>query len=417
MSIFRSAGLMIPRQESLSNWAVIACDQFTSQPEYWEAVRTQVGTQPSSYHLIFPEAELGASDPQARIEAIHHAMEETRRSGWLQTFEDAFIYVERTLLNGSVRRGIVGVIDLEAYDFMPGSTSAVRATEKTVLERIPPRVRIRKNASLELSHVLLLADDDENRLIEPLTDKKGAMTCLYDFDLMADGGHIAGYLLDAETRQSLRDALTAYEAGLRKGYAALEIPPVLYAVGDGNHSLAAAKQCWTDLKAAHPELAGSSHPARYAMVELENIHDPVQQFEPIHRVVSQTDPKALLAFLGQYHRGSEAAGYPIRCCSADGEEMLYLDRDLSALAIGALQPLLDRWLSDHPGTLDYIHGDETALALGRRPGCIALMLPAVDKADFFQAIALDGVMPRKTFSMGHAREKRYYLEARQIVKS
>ena len=417
MSIFRSASLLIPSPELLPSWSVIACDQFTSQPEYWEQVRTLTEGRPSAYHLIFPEAELEHTDREQRIVAINRAMEAARHSEALRLFEDAFVYVERTLVNGSVRRGVVGVIDLEAYDFAPGSATPVRATEKTVLERIPPRVKIREHASLELSHVLLLADDDENRLVEPLTERKDRMTCLYDFDLMMEGGRIKGYLPDAETKNAFKAALSVYESSLRRGYAALDIPPVLYAVGDGNHSLAAARQCWLDLKAQHPELAGSAHPARYTMVELENIHDPIQQFEPIHRVVAQTDPQALLAFLRLYDRKDEKHGYPIRCITDREEGTLYLDRELSALAIGALQQLLDQWLSGHPGVTDYIHGDDTAIALGRKPNSIAFLVPAIDKADFFQAIALDGVMPRKTFSMGHAREKRYYLEAREIVRA
>ena len=417
MSIFRSADFMLPSEELLPRWSVIACDQFTSQPEYWERVRAAAAGHPSAYQLIFPEAELNSAEPERRIEAINRSMETVRGAAFMRVIEDAFVYVERTLVNGSVRRGVVGVIDLESYDFASGSSSPVRATEKTVLSRIPPRVKIREHASLELSHVLLLADDDENRLIEPLTEKKDRMTCLYDFDLMEGGGHIVGYLPDEETKRAFKAALSAYELNLRRGYAALDIPPVLYAVGDGNHSLAAAKQCWEDLKARHPELTGSAHPARYAMVELENIHDPVQQFEPIHRVVTHTDTKALLSELRLHSKADEKKGYPVRYVTENAEGVLYLDHELSALAIGALQQLLDQYLSGHSGDMDYIHGEETAVSLGRKAGSIAFLVPAIDKADFFQAIALDGVMPRKTFSMGHAQEKRYYLEAREIVKA
>ncbi len=217
MSIFRSADLMIPTEELLPRWSVIACDQFTSQPEYWERVRAAAAGCPSAYHLIFPEAELNSTNPEDRIETINRAMETVRRAGFMRVIKDAFVYVERTLLNGSVRRGVVGVVDLESYDFTSGSSSPVRATEKTVLSRIPPRVRIREHASLELSHVLLLADDDENRLIEPLTEKKDRMTRLYDFDLMGGGGHIAGYLPDDETKRAFRAAVSAYELNLRRG--------------------------------------------------------------------------------------------------------------------------------------------------------------------------------------------------------
>ncbi len=415
MSLFCAADLLIPPQALLPAWSVIACDQFTSQPEYWQKVKALAAGKPSAYHLIFPEAELPGADQDQRIASINRAMEDTLAGGVLNAFPDSFIYLERTLLDGSIRRGVVGCIDLEGYDYLPGSQSPIRATECTVLERIPPRVHIREHASLELAHVLLLADDDQSMLIEPLTKKKEQMQLLYDFDLMCGGGHIRGYRLDPETQRIFSGALNVYERRLQNAYRALDIPPVLYAVGDGNHSLAAAKRCWEDLKARQPELATTAHPARYAMVELENIHDEAQQFEPIHRVVTHTDAGALLSALKEQSRLYERKGYTVRYATAAEEGELFLDPDSSALPVGALQQWLDRWMTDHPGSMDYIHGDDTALALGRQPDSIAFLLPAIGKADFFQAIAMDGVMPRKTFSMGHAQEKRYYLEARKII--
>jgi len=412
MSIFTTAELLIPAEALLPDWAVIACDQFTSQPEYWRAVRRATQGRPSAYELIFPEAEL-ESDREARIASIHADMRRCLDAGLFRVFPDSLIYVERTLLSGGIRRGLVGVIDLEAYEYAADAQCPIRATEQTVVERIPPRVQVRADAPLELSHVMLLADDGEDRILSACEKQKDALPPVYDFDLMQGGGHICGRLLSGAAAAAVLDAVAAYEADTAARFEALGKAPLLYAVGDGNHSLAAAKTCWENRKAVDPALAGSLHPARFAMVELQNIHDASQRFEPIHRIVTGIDENALLRDLeGIFAEG----GCPVTVCAGEEERVCLLDRRLGELPVAILQPFLDRWLQEHGGRIDYIHGDEVARSLAKQPHAAAFLLPNIAKEDFFRGISLGGVLPRKTFSMGHAPEKRYYLEARRIDK-
>lgn len=404
MQIFKAADLLLPQGKYIEDWPVIACDQFTSQPEYWEAVRRRVGDRPSSYRVIFPEAELGP-DNAGRIALINSMMRSYLASELFCEYKNSYIYVERTLMSGVVRRGVVGVIDLEAYDYTPLSSSPVRATEKTVPERIPPRVEIRKNAAMELSHILLLCDDAEKKLIVPMTDGE----LLYDMELMQGGGRIKGWLVDEDAAKAFGRRLDLYYEAVDRSYAGLGVSPIYFAVGDGNHSLAAAKACWEELKASDPELAGSGHPARYAMVELENLYDEAQQFEPIHRIVSGTDPGALIEALNKLCVSE--GGHPIRWYSGDKSGTLTPDRALGELPVAVLQNFLDGFGA---GSVDYIHGAEVAEELAKRPDTVAFLLPPIYKDSLFKGIAKDGVLPRKTFSMGHAQEKRYYMECRRI---
>ena len=411
MSIFTTAELLIPAEALLPDWAVIACDQFTSQPEYWRAVRRATQGRPSAYELIFPEAEL-ESDREARIASIHADMRRCLDAGLFRVFPDSLIYVERTLLSGGIRRGLVGVIDLEAYEYAADAQCPIRATEQTVVERIPPRVQVRADAPLELSHVMLLADDGEDRILSACEKQKDALPPVYDFDLMQGGGHICGRLLSGAAAAAVLDAVAAYEADTAARFEALGKAPLLYAVGDGNHSLAAAKTCWENRKAADPALAGSLHPARFAMVELQNIHDPAQQFEPIHRILTGVSPAALLEALSPL---CAPRGHRVRWAAGERQGTLNLSPALGQLPVAILQPFLDRWLKKRGGRIDYIHGEDVALGLARQDGAVAFLLPGISKADFFRGIVSDGVLPRKTFSMGHAREKRYYLECRTIT--
>ena len=405
MQIFKAADFLLPREELISNWAVIACDQFTSQPEYWNAVKKQIQDAPSAYNVVFPEAELGADDA-ARIDSINRTMLEYLDSDIFREFKNSYIYVERTLLNGIVRRGIVGVIDLEEYDYTPDAKTHIRATEKTVPERIPPRVKIRKNAAMELSHVLLLCDDPKCRLVSRFS----ASEKVYDAELMQGGGHIAGWLIDGQDAEAFGQRLAEYYAAMDDKYAKLGISPIYFAVGDGNHSLATAKTCWEAIKSAHPELAGTDHPARYAMVELENLYDEAQQFEPIHRVVKNVDTADLL---GKLDGICTEGGHPVKWFVGDDSGTIYLDRKLGELPVAILQNFLDDY---GLGDIDYIHGDEVAEELAKAPDTIAFLLPNIDKNSLFKGIAKDGVLPRKTFSMGHAQEKRYYMECRRITE-
>ena len=414
MTIFQPAEFLLPR-DHFEQWAVIACDQFTSQPEYWAKVREQVGDQPSTLNMIFPEAELGSTDPAERIASIHQSMRETLDSEVLQRLPESWIYVERTLKSGAVRRGVVGVIDLEAYDYHAEAVLPIRATEKTVLERIPPRVRIRQGAPLELSHVLMLLDDPAQNLIEPLAARKHEMRRLYDFELQSGGGPIAGYALTGELARAFTQKVEAYENDAAARYARQGLPPLIYAVGDGNHSLAAAKRCWEDRKQEHPELAGTRDPARFALVELGNIHDPSLQFEPIHRLLTGVDPAEVLSELRKLCTPNPEQGHAVRCVCRDFSCTVFLDRARGELPIGILQAFLDDYLSKHAGTLDYIHEDAAAVSLAQQPGALSFLLPSIPKDDFFRGVAKDGVLPRKTFSMGLASEKRYYLECRKIL--
>ncbi len=395
MPILKRGELLIPRQAYLDRWPVIACDQFTSQREYWEQTARLTAGVPSSYHIIFPEAEL-CGDEDARIAAIRRNMEDYLSRGVFLSLPDSYVLVERTLRDGSIRRGVVCLLDLESYDFGEKPSSPVRATERTVLSRIPPRVRIRSNAALESSHVLLLCSDPAHRLIE--SAEKGEK--LYELELMQGGGHLAGFRVCGAAADRFDAALASYEKAAG-GFC--------YAVGDGNHSLAAAKACWEALRESEPALAGSDHPARYAMVELENLFDPAQRFEPIHRLVRNVDKEKLLAAL----RVRSAGDGEIVEWAAEGESgTLRFTRGL--LPVGELQNALDEYCAREGGEIDYIHGRETAVELARREGAIAFLLPAIEKDGLFRSIEQGGVLPRKTFSMGHAEEKRYYLECRAI---
>ena len=409
MSVFSSAALLIPPEALLPDWAVIACDQFTSQPEYWRAVRKQAGEKPSACSIIFPEAELG-SDEQAHIASINETMRRYLDANLFRRFPDSFVYVERTLLDGSIRRGVVGVIDLEAYDYAADAVSPVRATEQTVVERIPPRVRIREGACLELSHVMLLMDDPGGTVLDSLTARKSELEPVYDFELMQGGGRIIGRLVSGADAAALDARIAAYERETAARFAAAGRAPLLYAVGDGNHSLAAAKTCWEALK---KQGADDRHPARYAMVELQNIRDREQRFESIHRLVTGVSPQALLRSCNAI---CAPGGHPVRWHAGKEHGVLTLDPALGELPVAVLQAFLDRYLREHGGKIDYIHGADVAVQLAEQPGSVAFLLPNVSKDDFFRGIAADGVLPRKTFSMGHAQEKRYYLECRRITK-
>ena len=388
MSIFTSADILLPQKTSMEKWAVIACDQFASEPAYWQQVRDFVQDAPSALGLIWPEAELD-DDANVRIGSINRTMSDYLSQDLFRTYPDTFIYVERTLLSGKIRRGIVGALDLESYDFTPHTDLPVRATEKTVVERIPPRVNIRKNAPLELPHVLLLCDDPGQIIFSAID--KSSLPVVYDFDLMLGGGHITGWLLQGAQANSLKSAICAYEALGKQ---------VAYAVGDGNHSLASAKACYETSK---------DPAARYALVELENIHDDSQEFEPIHRIIKGTDPDALLSALPQSEHGE-----CVQWFSGERQGVVKLQLAPGQLSVGALQNFLDEYLQTHPGETDYIHGDDSLKQLSAKADSIGFLLPAMEKAQLFPGIIADGVLPRKTFSMGHAQEKRYYLEAHLI---
>ncbi|MBQ9628413.1 MAG: DUF1015 domain-containing protein [Synergistaceae bacterium] len=399
--IFTSANFLLPDAEDLAKWAVIACDQFTSQPDYWEKVRDIAGNSPSAYNLILPEAMLNESGLQ-KIEQINAAMNSYLEQKIFTEYKDSYIYVERELLDGSIRRGVVGVIDLEEYDFREGRTPRIRATEETVKERIPARKIIRENAALELSHVILLCDDEKKNLIEPLTHSKHSMKKLYGFELMLGGGKINGWLINGEQARAFTTRMNAYIKRKSKELS------LTFAVGDGNHSLAAAKSCYLD---------NPTELSRYAMVELENIHDDALKFEPIHRIVKGVNPEEFISEIQNNIcvKGwtSSKNSWALNYYDHGRNGIIFVDKSKGASPLIVLQKYLD----SKGCNIDYIHDTESLMKLADESDCVGFEMPPFDsnaKRDFFSVISQSGVLPRKTFSMGHAQEKRYYLEARRI---
>lgn len=397
MAIFNRADIMLPKDADLTKWSVVACDQYTSQPEYWEKVQELVGDSPSTLNLVYPEAFLSQGD--GRIQKINDTMREYCDKGLFTTYKNCLVYVERTLSGGRIRKGIVGTVDLEAYDFHKGVKCPIRATEGTVLERIPPRVKIRENAPIELPHVMLLVDDKEKTLIEKTV--KGEK--LYDCELMADGGHLAGWVVanDDEFMATLDKFTENAPDGL------------VFAVGDGNHSLATAKTCWDNLKPTLTPEEQENHPARFCLVEIENIHDDVLEFEPIHRVVFGVEDEEL--FVGELMEeldcsGEKAGGQEIVVVKGDVSRKLYIHNTSSPLAVGTLQKYLDTLSYE----VDYIHGEDVVESLSAKQGAVGFLLPKPEKSSLFETVIKDGALPRKTFSMGEANEKRFYMEAKQI---
>ena len=417
---FQPAHILLPQNCDLSLWSVVACDQYTSQPEYWQRVEEQVGENPSALRLILPESGLNAPNVAERIGEIDRTMERYLEEGRFRLCPNGLIYLERTLEGGKIRRGLVGMVDLEQYDYTPGSGAPVRATEGTILSRIPPRVAVRRNAPIELTHVMLLADDRKKTVIEPLAAHTGEMEPVYDFELMEGGGHIRGWLLTGAQRERVAGALSALAdpAVFRAEHDTDDV--LLFAVGDGNHSLATAKACWEEQKKNLPPERRADHPARYALCELVNLHDEALTFEPIHRVVFGADPEELLADLTKTGGAFPELPPELRPTHAlpyvrQGEEGVAVAFAASRLPAGTLQKFLDRWLADHPeARVDYIHGEQVARHLAQRPDAIAFLMPAMGKEELFPTVIHDGVLPRKTFSMGEAQEKRFYLEARKI---
>ena len=412
MNAFLPADILRPKTDHMEKWAVIACDQFTSDSAYWDRVRKNAEGAVSTINLILPEAELGTEKEAAHTAEINATMKKYMDEDVFTTYPNSFVYVERTLENGAIREGLVGMVDLDAYDYSTGATSAIRATERTVPERIPPRQRVRRDAPIELPHILMLCDDHDKKLIEPIAARKAQLKKLYDFDLMEGGGHITGWLVEGKDVDEFNKALTEYSATVGEKYKDLKGVPMVFAVGDGNHSLATAKSCYEELKKNNPGKDLSNHPARYALVELENIHDPAQVFEPIHRVIFKTEPEKLLKALEDSCCAKE--GFPVKWYIGDESGTVHLDKTKGELAVGVLQHFLDEYLKSNPGEIDYIHDDDALIDLAKKPDTIGFLLPAMEKSQLFRGVIADGILPRKTFSMGHSREKRYYLEGRKI---
>lgn len=410
MCTFQSANILIPKVEDMKKWSVIACDQYTSQPEYWKGVRKYVGDDFSTLHLILPEAEMKSGE--GTIDEINKTMKQYIDSDIFIEYKNVYIYVERTMTNGKIRKGIVGVVDLEEYDYSDGAKTKIRATERTVKERIPSRMKIRRNACIEIPHILLLCDDERHMLIESVEKIKEQCPKLYDFELMEDGGHISGWLIEGRNVDMFDKKLEEYADFINEKCAGTGKNPMLYAIGDGNHALAAAKACYEERKEFNAGKDMSDHPARYALVELENIHDDSQEFEAIHRIVTDIDIDDLLYHMKKQICAEE--GYPIKYCVCGKEEEIYLNTQLGEIPVAILQKFLDEYLKEAPEKVDYIHGENVLKKLAEKENAIGFILPAIEKNQFFREIVTNGVLPRKAFSIGQAQEKRYYLEARKI---
>ena len=415
---FQATEILLPDFKKINGttWAVVACDQYTSEPQYWEAVKKEVGNTPSTLQMILPEVYL--AEASQRIPRINADMERILKES-LVSHPDAVICLCRTQSDGTIRRGIIGAVDLECYDYRAGATSLIRATEGTVLERIPPRVAIRRDAPLELPHVMLLIDDPQKTVIEPVVDACTHRAPIYDFDLMQNGGHVSGYFLTEEEKANVKATLAnlILPESMEARYGDATLSPLLFAVGDGNHSLATAKACYEEVKAAIGEEAAKTHPARYALAEIVNLHDDALQFEPIYRVVFNCDTKDLLTSLRAATESlcGNAAPQTLTCVTAEGEEKLTVARPVQQLAVGTLQAFLFDYEKQHPGiTVDYIHGEDSLRKLASCKNAVGFLFEGMRKDELFRTVIYDGALPRKTFSMGHAQDKRYYLECRKV---
>ena len=400
-SAFVPADILIPATADMRDWSVIACDQFTAEHGYWDKVRDATSGKLSTFHMIIPEAYLNDAPVMNMAASAESVMESYLSAGIFETLKNTFVYVERNV-TGGVRHGLVGALDLDAYDYSRNSNSLVRASERTVVERLPARMLTRERAPLELPHVMVLIDDPGKTVIEPLRRKTSSMKKLYDFDLMEDGGRIRGYQVPDHM---IPDIMNALDVLSERG--------VQIVVGDGNHSLAAAKELWEKTKKGLTQEEAAVHPARYALVELNNVYDQGIIFEPIHRVAFNVCPPRLLEMMKE------------KICCDDGREIEYVINGKKSgrlrirgksfgSMIEQLQNFLEEYAAAVDGTIDYIHDEDALFRVTKENDSIGFLLHAMDKADLFKTVISDGIFPQKAFSIGHARDKRYYLECRKI---
>ena len=414
---FKRANILLPKNIDMTKWSVVACDQYTSEMDYWNEVEKIVGASPSTLRITLPEIFLEDSDVNERISKINDTMKEYLDEDLFYELKDSMIYLERTQADGRVREGLMGMVDLEDYSYEKGSQTLIRATEKTVIERIPPRLKVRENALLELPHIMILIDDEKKKIIEDLKNEVTDSDVVYDFDLMENGGHIKGYKLNNNSMTKVEEGLEALcdKEYFEKKYNVKDKGILLFAMGDGNHSLATAKANYENLKKTMTPDEYLNHPSRYALVELVNLHSEALEFEPIHRVIFDTDVNKLIEELYKhYDINEEENGQYFELVTKDIDKKLYISNPKSNIAVGSIQIFLDEYLKDNKGKLDYIHGDETTKNMGMEENNVAILFEAMPKEELFRTVILDGALPRKTFSMGHSYDKRYYLEARKI---
>jgi uncharacterized protein (DUF1015 family) len=421
--------VLLPKEGTdLTKWSIVACDQYTSQPEYWEQVKTFIENSPSTLNLTLPEVFLEQPDVDERIKSINENMQKYVQENILEKTNDCLILIDRKTSHTVSRKGLIVALDLEKYDYNKGSQTLIRATEGTVVERLPPRIKIREKAPIELPHIMVLIDDPSKTVIEPLFKKQ--LTPIYDFDLMLGSGHVKGYKIEDQTIiNEVVQALSQLAENFEKKYGAKDKGVLLYAVGDGNHSLATAKACWERIKANATDDKIMSHPARFALVELVNIHDDDLKFEPIHRVLFNAEISVLLkemkAFYGKgfSYRGyvsekdaksaaEKHEGHSIVFLAGRQWGLINIKNPAHNLEVGTLQSFLD---TKKEIKIDYVHGHDFLEEISSRPGNIGFFLPPMNKSDLFKTVIREGALPRKTFSMGEASEKRFYLEARSLV--
>ena len=394
-------------------WACIACDQYTSEPEYWEKAFAVAGDAPSAIRLILPEYNLKNSE--SLIPQIHSTMADYLAQGLLTpAVNPGFILCERTIASGT-RLGLVCAVDLEQYSFEKGSLPLIRPTEQTITDRLPPRLKIRRGAPVELTHIMILIDDPDRTVLEPLQADKAALRKVYDFDLMMNGGHLAGWAVDSAEK------LAQVDRSLNALMDTKGEHPLLLAVGDGNHSLATAKAYWNEIREGLSEAERENHPARFALCEIVNIHDEALLFEPIYRILTGTTRSAVMADWKAYAEAkgmslaADGSDHRFTVVSADGEETVAVLNPEGAIPCETIQKFLDDFLARHPeAEIDYIHGEQSLRSLAEVPGAVGFLLPEIDKNSFFSDVKKLGVLPRKTFSMGEADEKRFYMEAKVI---
>jgi len=439
---YEDIGLCVPdvllpkKGTDLSKWAVVAVDQYTSEPDYWNNVKRIVSTSPSTLNIVYPEIYLEEANKEERIKEIVKNMNDYLSSGLLEE-KNGFVYIERKIKD-KLRKGLIVCLDLEKYDYNKGSKTLVRATEGTILERLPPRISIRKDAPIESPHVMVLLDDPKGKVIDILTEKKKDMEKLYDFELMEKGGHIEGYLVNKKFEKKIIKGLEklATQKVFNKKYKLKEDYPILlYAMGDGNHSLATAKSIWEELKRNTSNKEETMMDARrYALVELVNIHDESLEFEAIHRVLFNLNKdivKEMKAYFGDsfkikknlskeemieiVKKDKQKTKHVIGFVSKKGFSLIKIKAPKNNLPVGTLQEFLDKFMQNRfAEKIDYVHGDEVLATLASKETNCGFYLPVISKKQFFRTVVLDGALPRKTFSMGEAQEKRFYLECRKI---
>ena len=427
-SCFMPAHILLPDASvPLGQWGCIACDQFTSDRDYWAKAEQAAAGGPSALRLILPEVYLGESDQQARVDQIHKAMEQYDREV-LTRAVDGFVYVERTLQSGRVRQGLVGRVDLEAYNYHLGSLPLVRPSEHTVEERIPPRMAVRRGARLETPHVMMLADDSDRLLIEPVGRQKEKLRPLYDGELMLGGGHVAGWAVeDPALIRQIEDAmevLSSQETFLAKYPGAPNDRPMALAVGDGNHSLATAKAYWEELKKTLTPQQQKDHPARWCLAEVCNVRSDAVEIEPIHRVLFNTSYDTVLLNLVTWSdenlagiRFGDSFEQKLQLMGPRDRCHLSFENPSAPLGVGTVDEFVEYFLENHPeARVDYVHDEAAVRSFCEKEGAVGMLLPAMRKGDLFRGVVLGGVLPRKTFSLGHAEEKRYYIECRRIAE-